>query len=104
MSYVQVLIHQVAECIVCCTCWPAALLAYVPLGAYEMRPGDRITPSLILYRAIATLLDRFGRLQRVLSTLVLDRIVCDERIAAAFNLAGTLHDYSISSGFLLFAR
>ena len=71
--------------------WPLALLADIALGADQMRPGDRITPPLVLYRAITTLLDRFGRLQRVLSTLVLDRIVGDERIAAAFDLAGTLH-------------
>lgn len=71
--------------------WSAALLAYVALGADQMRPGDRITPSLVLYRAITTLLDRFGRLQRVLSALVLDRVVGDERVAAAFDLAGTFH-------------
>lgn len=77
--------------------WPLALLAYVVLGAYEMRPGDRITPSLVLYRAIATLLDWFGRLQRVLSALVLDRIVGDERVSAAFDLAGTFHCYLSAS-------
>lgn len=71
--------------------WPLALLAYIALGANEMRPGDRITPSLVRLSAFATLLDRFSRLQRVLTTLVLDRIVGEERIAAAFYLAGTFH-------------
>jgi hypothetical protein len=104
VGHVQVLIHQVAELIVRCTCWPATLLAYIPEHSYEVWPGDRVTPLLVLFGALATLLDRFGRLQRVLTTLVLDRIVGDERIAAAFDFAGTFHYSSGSSGFLLFAR
>lgn len=104
MRHVQALIHQVAELVVRCTCWPAAFLTYIPEHSYEVWPGDRVTPLLILFGALATLLDRFGRLQRVLTTFVLDRIVCDERIAAAFNFAGTFHYSSGSSGFLLLAR
>lgn len=104
MRHVQALIHQVAELIVIRPGWPPAVLAYVAVHPDEMRPSDGISPPLVLYRPIATLPDRFGRLQRVLSALVLDRIVCDERIAAAFDFAGTFHDYSISSGFLLLAR
>lgn len=71
--------------------WPLAVLADIAEHSYEMRPGDRVTPSLVRLSALATLLDRLGRLQRVLTTLVLDRIVGVERIAAAFDLAGTFH-------------
>lgn len=91
MGHVQVLVHYVAELIMIGPGWPPALLAYVAEHSYEVWPGDRVTPLLILQCALATLRYRFGRLQRVLTTLVLDRIVGEKRIAAAFYFTGTFH-------------
>jgi hypothetical protein len=101
---IQRLFHQVAEFIVVVPGVSPTLLAYVALGAYEMGPGDRITPLLILQGALATLSDRLGSLQRMLTAFVLDRIVGYERIAAALDLAGAFHYSSGSRDFLLFAR
>lgn len=69
----------------------AALLAYIAEYSDEMRPSDRVTPFLVLYSAVATLLDRFGRLQRVLPTLVLDGVVRNECVGAPLDFAGALH-------------
>lgn len=91
MCYVQALILQVAQLVVIGSWRSLALLAYISEHSYEVWPGNGVTPPLIRYCAITTLLDRLGRLQRVFSALVLDRIVGKERVAAALNLASLFH-------------